>query len=65
MLGDRGEEVLLPLTSIWNNDHVSKYTNALGKEFMKCLWFDIDLGHAHSIQMVNHLLKNHCAGITS
>ncbi len=64
MLEDTGEEVLLPLTSIWNDDHISKYTNALGKELMKCLWCDIDLGCAHSTQMVHHLLKNRCAGIT-
>ncbi len=65
VLGDGGEEVLLPFTSILNNNHVSKYTNALGKELMKCLWCDLDLGHAHSTRMVHHLLKNRCAGISS
>ncbi len=65
MLGDGVEEVMSPLTSIWNDDHVSKYTNALGKELMKCLWCDLDLGRAHSTRMVNHLLKNRCAGISS
>ncbi len=32
VLGDGEEEVMSPLTSIWNDDHVSKYTNAVGKE---------------------------------
>ncbi len=65
VLGDGEEEVLLPLTSIWNDDHVSKYTDALSKELMTCLWCYLDLGCAHSTRMVHHLLKNRCAGIAS
>ncbi len=58
-----GDEVLLLLTNIWLDKHVFKYTNDLGKESMKCLWCEMDSGHAHSTQMVNNLLKTHCAGI--
>ncbi len=63
MLGDRRDEVLLLLTSIWNDEHVSKYTNAFGKESMKCVWCEMDFDCAHSTQMVNHLKKARCAGI--
>ncbi len=54
-----------PLTSIWHEKNISKYTNALGKESMKCLWCELDLGCAHSTRMINHLLKTHCAGNSS
>ncbi len=62
---ETGGGVLLPLTCIWDEDHISKYTNALCKELRKCLRCDLDLGHAYSTRMVNHLLNNRCAGITS
>ncbi len=53
VLGDRGDEVLSLLTSNWHDKHVSKYTNALRKESMKCLCCETDLGNVHSTLNLN------------